>query len=90
MYRYSRYDCSNVYLYQPGSFTKEAARGEGETIKGLATILSCKDTALFAENMQKNYGEIFSKETNSSIEIVKAIGETVKGNANLHNTCGAI
>lgn len=52
---------------------KDAARGSGESIEGLGKILSCSNSALLAETLQKNYQEIFgatrfdSKEVNSKI-----------------------
>jgi Protein of unknown function (DUF3015) len=40
------------------AMTKDIARGQGETIKTLATLGGCKDTAKVGASLQKNYRRI--------------------------------
>lgn len=40
------------------ALAKEAARGGGETVSGLANLLGC-DSGVLGKNMQKNYDQLF-------------------------------
>jgi hypothetical protein len=65
---------------------KDAARGQGETIDGLASILGCEDTATFGQALQSNFDSVFAKE-NDSYGATRAIINTIKSNAQLQSTC---
>jgi len=66
--------------------SKDAARGEGETIASLASILNCSDEAAFGHNLQQNYESIFGTE-NNSYEVTRKIISTINANPTLKATC---
>lgn len=65
---------------------KDAARGQGETIEGLASILGCDDSAMLGQALQSNFEGVFTKE-NDSYGTTRAILNTIKSNAQLQSTC---
>lgn len=67
--------------------SKDAARGEGETIGSLASILNCQDSAAFGQNLQQNYESIFATE-NNSYDVTRKIISTIEANPALKSTCG--
>ena len=66
---------------------KEAAQGNGETLKGLATISGCEDNAYqdFATLLQTNYSEIFS--SSNTEEIVESMNFKIRTNPTLVKKC---
>lgn len=64
---------------------KEAARGEGETVSGLAQIFNCNDSAVFGRKMQQNYEAIFNHE--NAYDSTREIINTIKQDAELSATC---
>jgi hypothetical protein len=67
--------------------SKDAARGQGETIESLASILNCEDGAAFGQNLQQNYETIFATE-NNSYDVTRKILSTIEANPALKATCG--
>ncbi len=65
---------------------KDAARGQGETIEGLASILGCQDSAMLGQALQSNFDGVFSKE-NNTYDATRAIINTIKSNEQLQSTC---
>lgn len=65
---------------------KDASRGQGETIDGLASILGCEDSATLGQALQSNFDNVFKKE-NGSYEATRAIITTIKANPTLNSTC---
>jgi hypothetical protein len=65
---------------------KDAARGQGETIEGLASILGCDDSAALGQALQSNFDGVFAKE-NDSYGTTRAIINAIKSNAQLQSTC---
>ena len=65
---------------------KDAARGQGETIEGLASILGCENPAALGEALQSHFGSVFTKE-NDSYGATRAIINAIKSNAQLQSTC---
>ena len=65
---------------------KDASRGQGETIDGLASILGCDDSATLGQALQSNFDNVFKKE-NGSYEATRAIITTIKANPTLNSTC---
>ena len=63
------------------ALSNDAARGQGETIAALSSMLGCSDSAKVGTTLKSNYDEIFADQ-NDSRAISKAI-ET-----KLHGTCG--
>lgn len=45
----------------------DAARGSGETLNGLSTLLNCSDSAAFGNEIKANYNSIFINENTQSI-----------------------
>ncbi|WGL60158.1 DUF3015 family protein [Pigmentibacter sp. JX0631] len=66
---------------------KEAAQGNGETLKGLAAVSGCEDSAYqdFAMLLQTNYSEIFS--SNNTEQIVESMNFKIKTNPTLVRRC---
>lgn len=67
------------------TLAKEAARGKGETVVGLAYILKCQDAAQFGQSLQKNYESIFTGKT--SYDATRAILNTIDADTQLQASC---
>lgn len=65
---------------------KEAARGEGETLVGLANILNCGDQAAFNKAAQSNFEKIFVNSDNAYTN-VHSLVEVINSNPTLKNSC---
>lgn len=63
------------------ALSNDAARGQGETIAVLSSMMGCSDAAVVGSTLKSNYSEIFADE-NDSHAISKAI------QAKLRGTCG--
>jgi hypothetical protein len=68
------------------ALAKEAARGQGETVAGLAAILNCSDASAFGQSLQKNYESIFAPEKNS-YDATRAILKAINTNSALQASC---
>lgn len=66
---------------------KDAARGDGESLKTLAQILGCSDSSKFGTMMQQNFENIFNNE-NSTYESTRRILNSIKSNEKLAAQCG--
>lgn len=49
------------------SLKNDIARGNGETIQSLASLMNIKNTAVFAQSLKSNYSVIFSSEDAGAI-----------------------
>lgn len=65
---------------------KEAARGEGETLVGLANILNCKNQEAFNKNVQANFEKIFVESSNAYTNI-KSLNEVIGNDQTLKSSC---
>lgn len=65
---------------------KDSARGQGETVEGLAALLHCSDSKALGHDMQSNFEQIFKKE-NDSYDAVRAILSTIEASPALKSTC---
>ena len=65
---------------------KDAARGQGETVEGLASILKCDDAEALGQGLQSNFETIFKRE-NNSYDATRAILSTIKSNPALQSSC---
>jgi hypothetical protein len=65
---------------------KDAARGEGETLRSLARIYGCSDSVDFGPALQKNYSEIFNQ-SNSPAEMGKRVQETLLNDESIKTSC---
>jgi hypothetical protein len=65
------------------ALAKEAARGGGETVSGLASIMGC-DSAKLGRALQKNYDDVFVKTNMEASAMEKTITGGIKADA-----CGA-
>lgn len=63
----------------------DAARGQGETVATLASMMGCQDVNAFGSTLKSNYGEIFSSKNAQTIE--SSIRATVKKDERLARTC---
>ncbi len=62
------------------ALSNDAARGQGETIAVLSSMLGCSDAAVVGAKLKSNYSEIFAEQNNAH-----AISTAIK--AKLHGTC---
>jgi hypothetical protein len=65
---------------------KDAARGQGETVEGLAAILNCDNAEALGQGLQSNFETIFKRE-NNSYDATRAILSTIKSNPALQSSC---
>lgn len=68
------------------ALSNEAARGQGETVAALSSILGCSDASQLGAEMKANYAEIFANKENS-IAISRSIQNTIQKNSTLAQTC---
>ncbi len=65
---------------------KDAARGSGETVDALASILGCRDTRVFGSKLQKGYDNYFNHGKNS-YETSRRLLNSIKSDSELKATC---
>lgn len=68
---------------------KEAARGEGEHLNGLANLFQCSDFKLFNDKMKQEYGRVFSPEQNS-YDVSRQIMNVIQNDSALAKTCATL
>lgn len=66
---------------------KEAARGQGETLNGLATVLNCQNSEIFSQKMKSNYARLFEKEDLSDQKIAQELTILVSKDSELSTNC---
>lgn len=66
------------------ALAKDAARGEGETIASLSSVMGCDSSAQLGTVLQQNYEHVFSGD---SAAVIQNIRNVVKGNAELAKSC---
>ena len=69
---------------------RDIARGSGESISGLASILNCSDSDSLGTNLQKNFSGIFQQNSIDSKAVAVQIRKSVYSDASLSATCNAI
>ena len=76
----------NAQIYIEGNrevLARDIARGEGDTIVGLAAIAGCKDTAKVGSTLQSRYEAIFPTDKVPSEQVTDSILEALKSDATL-------
>lgn len=68
------------------ALAKEAARGGGETVSGLASIMGC-DSRTLGQALQRNYDDVFVKTNMEASAMERKILEGIE--ADRSGTCGA-
>lgn len=68
------------------ALAKDAARGEGETLAGLASLLGCNSKNL-GQTLKSNYNKIFVETNMEPSNIEAGINNTISSNKS--QTCGA-
>lgn len=66
------------------SLKEDAARGQGETIEGLMTLLGCSQSPSVKSEIKSNYQQIFN--SNSASSILNAI----QNNTVVRSSCGSV
>ncbi len=66
------------------SLKEDAARGQGETIEGLMTLLGCSQSSAVKSEIKNNYQNIFN--SNSASSILNAI----QNNSVVRSSCGSV
>jgi hypothetical protein len=59
------------------ALAKDISRGQGETLKNLATLAGCSDAPLASATLQKNFNQIFPSEKASAEQISESILSTL-------------
>ena len=65
----------------------DAARGQGETVKALSSILGCSNTSALGNALKENYEEIFATKKDDPVAITHEIRETVESSRFLARSC---
>jgi hypothetical protein len=65
------------------ALAKEIARGKGESIKNLATIAGCGDSAAVGTHLRKNFKQIFPNQSASASDVSSSILTTLQSNQQL-------
>jgi len=65
------------------ALAKEIARGKGESIKNLATIAGCSDSAAVGSHLKKNFKQIFPSQSASTTDVSGSIIQTLQSNDKL-------
>lgn len=60
---------------------KDAARGEGEAIATLASVLKCEDSKVFGDTLNSNFSQIFGSSELRASEVLKNMESAVKNNS---------
>ncbi len=66
------------------SLIKEAARGEGETLASLSTLVGCQNTKVLGQAMKANYKKVFKNDTQATAQ---NIVDMIKNDQNLAQAC---
>ncbi|RYZ63377.1 MAG: DUF3015 domain-containing protein [Proteobacteria bacterium] len=69
---------------------RDIARGNGESISGLASILNCSDSDALGTSLQRNFGGIFQNTISDSKEVAVQIRQSVYSDTTLASSCKAI
>lgn len=59
------------------ALSNDAARGEGETIAALSSMMGCQDSAVVGSKLKANYAQIFKANAGDARAISKSIQSTV-------------
>lgn len=68
---------------------KEASRGQGEAVDGLANIFRCSDFQSFGQKIKTNYQNVFAPK-NDSFESSRQIIHMIKTDAQLSQQCATL
>lgn len=68
------------------ALSNEAARGQGETVAALSSLLGCSDSQSFGDVLKSNYSEIF-KNRDNSIEISTSIKRSIEQSPTVARSC---
>ena len=69
------------------ALSNDAARGQGETVEALSSIMGCSDAGALGEALKANYGSIFDQNRENSIAISKSIRQSVEKSPALARSC---
>ena len=65
------------------ALAKDISRGQGETVKNLATIAGCSDASAVGATLQKNFSAIFPDEKVANEQVSDSILSTLKTDKSL-------
>jgi hypothetical protein len=69
---------------------KDMARGSGETLSGLSTVMGCSNTQALGTKLQRNYGTIFPSKAVSTDQVIDSIKGAVKTDSELSAECSKV
>lgn len=70
--------------------SNDLARGEGETLSHLATILGCNDSVALGSELKKDYKRIFSSSQVTNFQVSGSIRKVVIENKSLKASCSGM
>ena len=70
------------------ALAKDIARGNGETVKNLATLAGCTDPSAVGATLQKNFSSIFPNAQVASDQVSESIVSTLRSEKTL--SCGKL
>lgn len=72
------------------ALANDAARGNGQTVEALASLMGCSDSKAFGRALKSNYRQIFEASGENSIAITNSIKSTLGRDAALARACNTL
>lgn len=69
------------------ALANDIARGEGETLESLSSLLNCSDSAKLNSTLQSRFAQIFPRYDVAPNEITDSIMSVISTNEKLSNSC---
>lgn len=70
------------------ALAKDVARGEGESVATLSTLMGCRDSVALNGALQRNYDSLFVDSARSGSEVRDEIKRVIKNDAAAQAACG--
>jgi len=72
------------------ALAKDVARGEGETLSTLSSVMGCSDSTRVGTILQKNYERIFPSSSVGATDVTNTIVNVIKSDAELAQSCKSV
>lgn len=72
------------------ALANDVARGQGETIEGLAQILGCSNSTQLGAELKANYSNVFGRPSATASELTSGVKNAVQKNVELNRSCGNV
>lgn len=67
------------------ALAKESARGEGESIRTLAKVMGCGDSAQLGATLQAQYAQVFPSQDVSAVQVTESLRSLARDSLSCHN-----